>query len=445
MNLIINRFFRVSVLALSMAGLCSCCGPDYTPDLTQLQGFDKVYFARPASTLSATVDLFIDYSTCVSQARNSSYYTATHPSIVDCSPVFWSIKGSKITCETSDRQQVYQLLSTIKEVNHADIKSAVNQIVNGNHQAVLITDGEYFLQGAVKDNLNNPYLAEEFRIWLRKGYDIYIYSEPYLEDNRFSKFRYYMLFTDAALPNNIHDRFSRSAPADSRVKMLHLSNGVPTVKVIKDYPDINPSLSPVEDNCKAVEGFEMQEYGMGWSDIKDFLEGEDLDVRYVFRGLFVDRTESDCYKITEIKPVVYQVYNAYQEYADSVYAEGRIPSLGRLKEVRDVFEIDEDIFEQTGEIVLCLDDDFDGVGNRLSDETPNLLKVDFVIDEAEDNFTSNPALCDAYKWNSISAAQNHALNTSIYESISQVIKDPQMNPQGKGKIIYTVYISTSKL
>ena len=113
--------------------------------------------------------------------------------------------------------------------------------------------------------------------------------------------------------------------------------------------------------------------------------------------------------------------------------------------MEDVFEIDEDIFEETGEIVLKLDDDFDGVGDALSSETPNLLKVDFVIDEAEDNFSGNEELNAAYKWNSISAAQGHSMNTSVYESIAQVIRDPQMNPSGKGKVIYTIYISSARI
>ncbi|MGM9763132.1 MAG: hypothetical protein ACI3ZQ_03820 [Candidatus Cryptobacteroides sp.] len=423
----------------------SSCSSSITQDLSFIPGFHREYFAEADHALSDTVDLYVDYSTCVAEAKNSNYYKATHPAIVDSSPVFYSIKGKQITRETDNRQQVYQLLSTIHEVNHADIKAAVNQIVNSNNQAVLITDGEYFMSGAVRDNLNNPYLAEEFRQWLAAGHDIYIYSEPYLEKGKYSKFRYYMLFTDAAMPNNINDKFSRSAPADCGVKMLHLSNGVPALKIQKDnYPDINQALSPVMDNCK-TDGVEIQEYGVGWGDIHAFLDGDELDIRYVFRGLFVDRTPSDCYRIDKIKAVVSNVYEGYQPYCDSLYAEGSIPAKRRYKEVKGVFDIDEDLFEETGEIALCLDREFDGVGNALSAEYPNLLKVDFVISEASDNFSNNPELCAAYKWNSISAAQGHAENTSIYESISQVIKDPQMNPAHNGKVIYTMYLSTFKL
>ena len=436
---------RFLLLFLAAPFFCGCIGVDYA-DLSQLHNFVREYYAPEKNVLSESVDLYIDYSTCVAEARNSSYYKATHPSIVDCSPTFWSIKGKTIRKETDDRQKVYQLLSTISEVNHADIKQAVYSIVNNNRQAVLITDGEYYMQGAVRDNLNNPYLAEEFRTWLRAGHDIYIYSEPYLESGRYNKYRYYMLFTDADMPNNINDRFARSAPNDDRVKMLHLSNGVPAVKFIKEYPDINPALSPVPENCSKTAVLDLQEYGVDWGDTYSFLDKDyNIKDRYVFRGLFVDRLASDCYRINEIKPRVYQLYDAYKEYCDSVVVEGALPKMPRLKEVKDVFDIDEDLFEETGEIVLCLDRDFDGVGNELSSETPNLLKVDFVITEASDNFSNNSDLNNNYKWKSISSAQGHAENTSIYESISQVIKGPEMNPSKNEAVIYTVYLSTSRL
>ena len=186
---------------------------NYTQDLSFMPEFVAHNYAPEFTTMSDSVDLYVDYSTCVAEAKKSSYYAATHPSIVDCSPTFYSIKGKNIKKETEDRQMVYQLLSSIKEVNHADIKQAVGRIVNSNRQAVLITDGEYYMQGNVRDNLNNPYLAEEFRAWLRAGRDIYIYSEPYLENGRYGKYRYYMLFTDSELENDINERFARSAPS----------------------------------------------------------------------------------------------------------------------------------------------------------------------------------------------------------------------------------------
>lgn len=441
-----NKILSLLSLAVAVMSVSGCMdGIDYTADLSLMPKFVAQNFAREATTLSDSVDLYVDYSTCVAEASNSAFYAAVRPTFVDCSPTFYSIKGSTIKKETDNRQQVYALLSNIKEVNHADIKQAVRNIVNSNRQAVLITDGEYYQKGAIRDNLNNPYLAEEFRTWLRAGRDIYIYSEPYLESGRFNKYRYYMLFTDSELENDIHERFSRNAPKMESVKMIHLSNGVPTVSVVKDYPDMNLAVSPMRENCVCNNLLEVQEWGISWKDMYSWLGDQDMSIddRYLFRGLFVDRFVSDCYKIEDVEPVVYQVYDAYQEFCDSTYTEGSLPVAGRLKEIKDVFSIDEDLFEETGEIVLCIDEDFDG--DALSTETPNLLKVDFVITEASDNFSDKEEFNAAFKWNSISAAQGYAPNTSIYESISQVIKDPYFNPARNEAVIYTLYISTSRV
>ena len=441
-----NKILSLLSLAVAVMSVSGCMdGIDYTADLSLMPKFVAQNFAREATTLSDSVDLYVDYSTCVAEASNSAFYAAVRPTFVDCSPTFYSIKGSTIKKETDNRQQVYALLSNIKEVNHADIKQAVRNIVNSNRQAVLITDGEYYQKGAIRDNLNNPYLAEEFRTWLRAGRDIYIYSEPYLESGRFNKYRYYMLFTDSELENDIHERFSRNAPKMESVKMIHLSNGVPTVSVVKDYPDMNLAVSPMRENCVCNNLLEVQEWGISWKDMYSWLGDQDMSIddRYLFRGLFVDRFVSDCYKIEEVEPVVYQVYDAYKEFCDSTYTEGSLPVAGRLKEIKDVFSIDEDLFEETGEIVLCIDEDFDG--DALSTETPNLLKVDFVITEASDNFSDKEEFNAAFKWNSISAAQGYAPNTSIYESISQVIKDPYFNPARNEAVIYTLYISTSRV
>ena len=73
-------------------------------DLSELENFVEYNFPNEKQVLSDSVDLFIDYSSCVAQAKTSPWYNATHPSIVDCSPTFYSIKGNKIKRETSDRQ-----------------------------------------------------------------------------------------------------------------------------------------------------------------------------------------------------------------------------------------------------------------------------------------------------------------------------------------------------
>ena len=417
------------------------CGKS-SADLTNFSEFIKHNTTEKQSSLSETVSLYVDYSTCVAEAKNSRYFKATHPSIVDCSPVFYSIKGSVIKKETDNRQTVYNLLSDIHEVNHADIKSAVGQIVNANNQAVIITDGEYYMQGSVRDNLNNPYLAEEFRTWINKGYDIYFYCEPYLESKKFNKYRYYILFTDDDIYDNINDRFSRSCSAeDYGVTVFHLSDGQLRVNMDENYPVINATVSPSEENTKIENGIDVQEYYTKWKDMTNYMTEGDINQTYILRGLYVNNEESSSYKITKIKPVVYQLYPEYEAFCNSKYLGEELPKAGKFKQVKNVFEIDEDIFEETGEIVLKLKEGFDGAGD-LSYDHPNLLKVDFVVTDAENNFTRNEDVNSAFIWKSISAAQNHSENTSLYESISLVLQNPKLNPKKREVVLYTVYIST---
>lgn len=408
-------------------------------DPTYFSEFIKHNTTEKQSSLSETVSLYVDYSTCVAEAKNSRFFAATHPSIVDCSPVFYSIKGSVIKKETDNRQTVYSLLNNIHEVNFADIKSAVGQIVNANNQAVIITDGEYYMKDGAKDHCNNPYLAEEFRTWINKGYDIYFYCEPYLESKKFNKYRYYILFTDDDIYDNINDRFSRSCSAeDYGVTVFHLSDGQLRVNMDENYPVINATVSPSE-NTKIENGIDVQEYYTKWSDMAKYMTEGDIDQTYILRGLYVNNEESSSYKITKIKPVVYQLYPEYEAFCNSKYLGEELPKAGKFKQVKNVFEIDEDIFEETGEIVLKLKEGFDGAGD-LSYDHPNLLKVDFVVTDAENNFTRNEDVNLAFRWESIS--KDCLENTSLYESISQVLQSPKLNPKKREVVLYTVYIST---
>ena len=435
MNSKIYSFLLSLVFAIT---LTSCPSGDLA-EVSYLNDFLKHNQTEKTETLSETVSLFVDYSTCVAEAKKSTYFKSTHPSIVDCSPVFYSIKGDKIKKETENRQQVYNLLSTIHEVNHADIKQAVNMIVNGNNQAVLITDGEYFMKGAVRDNLNNPYLAEDFRTWLNKGYDIYFYCEPYVESNRHNKYRYYILFTDDALENNINDRFARSCSADDHgVMAFHLSDGQLRVMKGDDGIVLNSAVSAQKVDESVYELYS------SWEDMAVYLTEGNIDDIYILRGLFVDNKIANAYKIKEITPVVYQVYPEYSKYYDSkMLAEETQPKAKKFEKVKDVFEVDEDVFEETGEIVLKLKSDFDG--GSLSYDHPNLLRVDFVVSDAKNDFTNNDDLRGAFVWKSISAAQGHAENTSLYESISQVLQNPKLNPKKREVVLYSVYLSTYNL
>ena len=123
--------------------------------------------------------MFVDYSTCITLGQHSPFFQSLVPSFVAATKHYYSIKGDKIVEEQNIN--VFQALSNIVEVNYADLKQAANLIVNGNSEGVLLTDGEYYQKNIAGGGISDPYMANAFKQWLKKGHDIYILAEPYLE------------------------------------------------------------------------------------------------------------------------------------------------------------------------------------------------------------------------------------------------------------------------
>lgn len=441
--------------------LSSCSGPASPFDgesIKKLPEFVGLNFPAEAPVLrSDSIDLYVDYSTCVAQAVTSPFYQSVQPAIIDAAPTFYSIKGNTITKETDDKQHIFALLRTIKEVNNADLKTAVQNIVNGDRQAILLTDAEYFMKGVTGDNLNNPYMADYFRSWMSKGNDLYIYCEPYIESGIYSKYRYYMIFTDDRIADNFHDRFRKSlGSAVSGYKMYHLSNKpYETLAFDSSYPIVDQNLSLNTDSrmTPAKDGIDMQEYMTDWKNINKYLLAEAVNAMGnpvpgglpLLRGIYLKATPSDAYKVTGVDVKVYQLTPAYMQYLDSVQADGRLLPAEAFEEVRDLLTINKKVFEESGEIMLQLDEKMDGT-TLLADGNPNLLKVDFVVTDAEENLSGNDDMAGMFKWQSIQSVNEGRFNTSFYESIRQALINDGVNPRNrKNNVIYTIYLNTCNL
>lgn len=448
-----------SVVCIGM--LPSCSGPNSPFDsesISKLPEFATLNFPAASSELrSDSIDLYVDYSTCVAEAAGSSFYQAVQPAIIDASPTFYSIKGSEIKKETSDKQEIFALLRTINEVNNADLKTAVTNIVDGDRQAILLTDAEYFMKGVTGDNLNNPYLADQFRKWLNKGNDLYIYCEPYKESGKYDKFRYYMIFTDDRLPDNIHTKFVKSLGSQAAgYKMFHLSNKADeTLSFDEQYPVVDQNLSFNTDTRMSPEknGIDMQEYMTDWQSINKYLLSEAVNAMGnpvpgglpLLRGIFVKPASSEAYKITGVDVKTYQLTPAYMQYLDSVGNGGKLMPAEAFEEVRDLFTVNKKVFDETGEIMLQLDEKMDG-STLLADGNPNLLKVDFIVTDAVENLSGNSDIASSMQWKSIQAANEGRVNTSLYESIRQALIDENTNPKNqKNNVIYTIYLNTCNL
>jgi|WetSurMetagenome_2_1015567.scaffolds.fasta_scaffold60701_3 hypothetical protein len=429
---------------------CNCCRTkDSILNTSRIKDFHRFFNSIEKQQLNDAVDLFVDYSTCLSRSETSrsTFFSAIHPKIISCNPSFWSIKGDLITREEGD---VYTLLNNINEVNYADLKGAVELIVQGKNQAILITDGEYFQRNGNAANFNNPYLSESFKKWLIAGHDIYIYAERYKERNIFEKFRYYFLFTDRDIEDNIYQKLSRDVPSNDILTLTKLSSS--DFKVYTRYegvskPTVNNVLSLNPESYFSEPDFEFQEYQLDWKNIVKYvmysydpvsgLEMPGGD--FVLRGIFVDSKSLDYFTIQDIGVKVYNAYDAFRTFEDTAYR----PRTTDLKEIEELFCIDEDAFRKNGEVVLRIHRNFIGTGlnkKRMNPQKENLLKVDIIIKRARDNFNERINDFSVFRFTSV----DNRLNESIYQSIRNTIEDASINPQKVNKgIVYTIYIKTA--
>jgi hypothetical protein len=326
--------------------------------------------------------------------------------------------------------KVHQLLNGIQNVDYSNLKGAVDSILKNNHEAIIITDGEYYQKG-IGANLNNPYLADEFKEWLMRGLDVYVYSEPY-QSGKFMKNRYYMLFTDHRIDNNIQQIFSRNAPKDNNVKMVHLYSGIPGIKIAENGIVLNEQLLDTkEGKVFPSQGFEWHVLDAQWDDIYKYIaQAEDSKDRIFMKGIKLTVGEEDAYRPEEIEVKAYEISDAYMNFDPKAK---KAVDLG--EELDDFLEVDEKAWKK-GEIVLKFDDEFDGDG--LNGSEGNLLRIDICVEKSKENFTSNPAIGDKFKFDS-----PYGLNTSVYESLKQTLLDPAISPEKKGNpVIYTIYLST---
>jgi len=437
----------VGIMFTSTLVLTSCSlffGPSRVeqPE-NNIESFHSATTKKPQNNLATDeskkggtcVDLYIDYSDCMITAASSDYYQSVQPAIIACNPNYYSIKGNEITFESNDKMKVHQLLNTIKNVDYSNIKGAVDSILTKKREAILITDGEFYQQN-VGANLNNPYLADEFKKWLTDGHDIYVYSEPYTFAG-FTKNRYYMLFTDHRIPNNIQQIFARNAPKQDNVKMVHLYSGIPVAKVKKSGVVFNEQLLITPDHVVNPEmGFECHTMDAAWDDVYDYvlnatddngnpIKGGD----FFLKGIKVNVSEEDAYMPSDIEVKCYEISDPF------VVFDPKKTNISLGSPLKNMFVIDQNAWKK-GEIVVKLHPEFDGTS--LTGTQGNLLRIDLCVKRSKENFSSNANIGDKFKFDS-----PWGYNTSVYESLKQTLNDPSISPENSGDpIIYTVYISS---
>lgn len=447
-----NRFSikECAIYGFIAIGLSSCCCTTTPSDTKHIKEFHLTNFYQSSNMIEEDhLALYVDYSTCIAEGmKTSPLYIKLVPSFVDAAKTYHSIKGSIITKE--EPADTYNRLLNIQEVNYADLKSAAEEIANGNTEAALLTDGEYYNPTIAGANPNNPYLAKAFKTWMKKGHDIFIISEPYVEANHgqhYNKKRFYFLFTDSRLKNNIYERIMKTANLEDfpDVHLFHLSAEHPGIMAVGN------SASPNDILAATIESygiFEIQDWTIDWKNINKFImgavneqTGEALpngDV--VISGLKVDRNSFGGYKISDVDIKVYDMNSEYMDFYTKKEANEKVgPLENELTECPNFLMIDHNEFARHGIInlyfdVMRLDNAFLDYGCPN-----NYFKIDFFITKTENIFSNYSSM---FTFDLL--GQPGLTNSSVVTSIEQCLVDNDLQNQMKHSPFYTIYVKSNK-
>ena len=424
-----------------------------TPEsVAHLAEFHIVNFEPQENILKeGSLDLYVDYSTCNYLGQNSQFFQNIEASLVNKTTAYYSIKGNQIAKEDmAVNGGVYTLLRNIKEVNYAELAKAAEMMAQSNSESVLISDCEYYTQTMAKGHDNDPYLANAFKTWILRGYDVHVISEPYLEPyngQNYNKKRFYILFTDDRMSNNIYDRIRRTVDFTQfpDVDEFHISASHPQMMGNGNNSSIQNSI--LESKSKGFGTFEIEDWdGCDWKTIEDMLvnaidenTGEPLKNGAPIIEMGLDKNSFGCYRI---KNVSLKVYDINQEYSDFFNAKEAKEKTGKedykLSELENFMQIDPIEFNKHSKINISFNSDwFDP--SVLNGKPYNYLKLDVIIDDVQSIFDQHEG---QFEFESITRPGEK--NVSIASSIKQCLADDKVLEKMKGQVIYSIYIKSEQ-
>ena len=447
------------ILSIVLNGLlnsCSCICNNNTPTTStngyvdNLEKFHSAYFMQGINGIKYDkLALYVDCSTCIAMGQQSPFFQSLIPCWVNATKEYYSIKGSEIVKEEDD---TFSLLRSIKEVNYADLKTAVEMMAKSDHESVLLTDGEYYQQSIAKGNINNPYMANAFKEWLKKGHDIYFLTEPYVESNNgqcFNKKRFYILFTDTRLKGNIYDRIMQTVDLSlyKDVDIFHLSADHPSLLAEGNSSTVNANLNA---SVKGFGNMEVQDWPISWEEGIEPLVVNAVDPNtgnalqngdFISKGIKVDRNSFGGYRISKVVPKIYNINQEFTDFCSAKIAGEKIG--GKLEPMpqpqENFVKMDEKEFTKHGVINLHFDTQMFTPDFVLNGSPYNFFKIDICVSEVQDMFSQ---FAHIFEFDSIDMPGQ--TNSSVAESIKQCLADPDIKGMITSCPIYSIYVKSSE-
>lgn len=434
-------------------GCLTGCSSGRTPtpeSADKLAEFHEFYFEKQNEKLNPNaLALYVDYSNCIAMGQHSRFFQAFEPSLTASAKQYFAVKGKNIEPHAAD--STYALLRTIDNVPFADLKTAAERIANGNTEGVLLTDGEYYEPTVTKGNDNNPYLAEAFKTWLKKGHDIFIFVEPYEElvgARSVQKKRFYFLFTDQRLPDNIYNRVKQSVRLEDfpGTSEFHFSVRAPFL-YSPDGKGMQPDELLSAKVLKTAGNYEVQDWEAGWEDdIEPMLvNGEDengqklKDGKPFETGLRVDRNSLGGYRIDRLTAKVSNVNQPYTDFCTAKEEKVQPEKEIEPADCEGFVKVDDKKFSANGIVDLTFAGELYNPDEALDGDPFNYTKIDLF---ATDISPMTNVYLPLFTFESLTHPGEQ--NVSVGASIEQCLINPEIKELILKTPIYTLYIKSNK-
>jgi hypothetical protein len=391
--------------------------------------------------LGEKTTLYLDHSTCVIDAvNNSDVWKAAFGNFTQYSDELVLIKGSDF--ETFELNRDYnEVETTLKRINKdiplADIDKAVKEIVKGNNQAILISDFEDFddKPGALATKSRDliPYLSPWLKIWLEKGFSIYIIIEPYketYEGKLVDKKRFYFIFTDdklkAPISANVINKIDHLIKKRT-CQLFKMTNSDISV----ESPKSDISARDLDFSVEYGNHFDFISIENSWDDIREYVMkldkyGEPIpqeEKQPIIKNFKLNHGVN--YKVENIKVIATNIT------ADFVEQKKKISG----KDISEAFVVDEKALK-INLINIYLTDKIFTNDFINAEHGGNLIRLDFVIDQV----SIQPYDKSTFEW--ISLYKNETA-TCVSNSIENALMDVNVVPTNeKRRLIHTVFIKT---
>ena len=461
----------------------------------RIAAYNDTIAQNGARTKTGNPALYIDFSSGITKAFNEAgikgMMTDCFNTILASKFEVYKLGSNQVTSmNVANPTELGQQVSDPKQYLDiwAPIQSAVDKIVDGNNDALLITDFEEWQSNA--EVTSTAFLKIPFSKWLKKGNSIHFFVADYNEGT-VAKHLYFTVFSygkpDASsLITKLSPKLSPlTVQFDLSDQAYRLRADYPSVKSGGIFYDVNAksenarNVLDLKENyingLKDGHPFEFYPFGLDWKTISELHASYASQNQFndFFRKLFVDLSNQDSYVFGNFEVKVSDVTTDFENFSRYDEAKKHQPKLakgsngeakladnqndpialgcynadGKLKEewiykpqspnnLSEVFALNKALFDNTKasgtknvELGVVFHPKFD-LKNIQNSE--GLMKVDLVLASAEANLTN--AKLAKFQWVNAKNKPNIALSESIKNTLAELAPT--------GKTVYSYYIKT---